>query len=90
VVGIGFDKEKKLVVVAVDGRQEGSAGATINELAEVMRFKGAVTAGLGCAGGDVTVVLKTEVKKFEILNSPSNLIDSKRVTRLEPSQLILG
>lgn len=91
VIGVGFDKERKLIVVAVDGRQEGSAGATISELAQIMRFEGAVTAGLGCAGGDVTVVLKTKDEKFEILNSPSNTNkEGNRVTRLEPSQLILG
>lgn len=90
VVGVGYDNKGQLIVTAVDGRQEGSAGASISELAEIMQAKGAVTAGLGCAGGDVTVVLKTKEGAFEILNSPSNLDkDRNRVTRLEPSQLVL-
>lgn len=87
VVGVGFGQEGKLIVIAADGRQEGSAGLTIEELAELMRQEGAVTAGLGCAGGDVAVVAKTDKEGFEILNSPSSK-DHK--TRPVPSVLTIS
>ncbi len=86
VFGIGFNQERQLIVVAVDGRQEKSAGVTVEELAQLMKKEGAVTAGLGSAGGDVAVVVKTE-KGIEILNSPSNR-DHK--TRLVPSVLTIS
>lgn len=90
VVGVGFNVEGKLIVAAVDGRQPDSAGVTIEQLSQIMKDRGAVCAGLGCAGGDVAVVLKKIDGSFEILNSPSN-VDStgKRITRRVPSLLVL-
>lgn len=86
VVGVGFNQENQLLIVAADGRQEKSAGVTVEELAWLMKKEGALTAGLGSAGGDVAVVAKTE-KGIEILNSPSNR-DHK--TRFVPSVLTIS
>ena len=90
VVGVGINKDNELIVCTADGRQKESAGLTIEELGEAMAKRGAVFAGLGAAGGDVSVVVKNNPSDFKVLNSPSN-IDStgNKVTRLEPSQLIL-
>lgn len=89
-LGLGYDAEGKMVVVAADGRQEGSSGATILELAEILRREGAVCGGLGSGGGDVAVVKKTD-DGFENLNSPSNFNreTKKRTTRLVPDVLII-
>jgi hypothetical protein len=85
VIGIGFTNDRKLIVTAIDGRQRDSVGSTIEELAQIMKDRGAVYAGLGSAGGDVAVVAKTE-KGTEILNSPANKESS---TRLVPSVLVI-
>lgn len=86
VVGVGFDNERRLLVMAVDGRQEKSAGATIQELARLMKAEGAIFAGLGCAGGDVAIVAKTQ-KRTEVLTSPSN---KGQTTRPVPSVLTIS
>ena len=90
VIGVGFDKDGRLLVVTVDGRQKESVGVTIEELAKIMKAKGAITAGLGCAGGDVAVVAK-EKESYRILNSPSNKDPEtgERMTRPLPSLLII-
>lgn len=88
VIGVGINKDSELIVCAADGRQKESAGLTIEELGQVMAKRGAISAGLGAAGGDVSVVAKNN-SDFRVLNSPSNIDSSgSKVTRLEPSQLI--
>lgn len=91
-VGIGFNQGGDLLITTVDGRQEGSAGASIEELAEIMKLKGALTVGFGSAGGDVAVVLRKAEGGFELLNSPSTIDKEtgKRITRSNPSLLVLG
>jgi len=86
VVGIGHDMNGKLLVTVVDGRQSESTGATIDELAQIMRDGGAKYAGLGSAGGDAVAVANTEYGT-EILSSPSN---KGRVTRPAPSVLVIS
>lgn len=88
-VGIGFGQDGKLIVTVVDGRQQDSTGATIDELAQIMKGKGAIYAGFGAAGGDVCVLAKTK-EGTKILNSPSNLAGGERVTRLSPSLLVVS
>ncbi|OGM28631.1 hypothetical protein A2962_00965 [Candidatus Woesebacteria bacterium RIFCSPLOWO2_01_FULL_39_61] len=90
-VGVGHNKDGKLIVTVADGRQKESSGATIDELALIMKEKGTVNAGFGAAGGDAIVVAKHQ-DDIEIVNSPSN-IDSytgKRVTRTVPSLLVIS
>lgn len=89
--GLGYDAVGRMIVVAADGRQTGSSGATILELAEMLRNEGAVCGGLGSGGGDVAVVKKTN-NGFEILNSPSNYNSEtrERTTRLVPAVLTIG
>lgn len=92
---IGHDEEDKLVAGFFNGRQEGSTGVTFDEAAHIMREKGAVDAGIGVAGGDVSLILKTleeahpfyvSENRFEILNSPSN---KGSQTRLAPNMLTI-
>ena len=93
VVGIGHDSGGRLMVTVIDGRQQGSTGATIDELAQIMRDGGAVNAGLGAAGGDAFILAKTQ-EGVKLITSPSTVIkegeNEKRVTRLVPSLLVLG
>ena len=67
----------------------------VAEAATIMKEKGAVNAGIGAAGGDVAVILKTTddtnplfvpSNRFEILNSPSN---KDHQTRPAPNMLTL-
>jgi hypothetical protein len=85
VVGIGITENGGLVIASIDGRQENSAGATIEELAIFLKEKGAVTAGLGCAGGDVAILNKA-IEGSQIINSPSN---PGNQTRPLPSILLI-
>lgn len=68
---IGAQEQGALVVVAMDGRQRGAPGATIEEAAVLMRDHGAATGGLGSAGGDVCLVERT-ADKMRYLNHPSS------------------
>jgi hypothetical protein len=65
---IGFSRDSStLVLVAVDGRQAGSVGITIVELAELMREFGAWDALNFDGGGSTTMVVQGK-----IVNSPSD------------------
>jgi hypothetical protein len=92
-VGIGHDSYGRLIVTVVDGRQKDSTGATIDELAQIMRDRGAVNAGLGAAGGDAFILAKTR-EGVRLITSPSIVRKEgeieKRVTRPVPSLLVLG
>jgi len=92
---IGHDYEGKLIAGFFNGRQKDSSGVTFDEAATIMKEKGAVNAGIGAAGGDVAVILKTTddtnplfvpSNRFEILNSPSN---KDHQTRPAPNMLTL-
>lgn len=87
----GYTNEGSLIAVAIDGRQEGSRGVTIQELAGIMKQKGAVTAALMVGGADVSVVSKTNLN-VEILNSPSTVDNrsQKRVLRNIPSVMTIA
>jgi len=64
---VGVVDENHLVLVVVDGRQEGySRGATMTELAEILQGLGATTAYNIDGGGSSTMVFDGEV-----VNSPS-------------------
>jgi len=78
--GIGHDAKNNLVVVAIDGRQTNSAGATLEEAAMIMKDNGIINGGLGSAGGDVWIVGKDN----HTVNSPS-LQNSRPV----PSVLVI-
>lgn len=71
-IGWGCDADGGLIVVAVDGRTEASAGVSIAQLAELMAQLGAKDAVLGCGGGDVAVLEKDLAGNVRILNGPSN------------------
>ncbi len=79
-VGIGIDDQNRLMLVTIDRRQLENPGVTIKELAIVLKENGAVTVGLGSAGGDVAFLLKSQ-GKISVLNSPSNSLDGKKVKR---------
>ena len=89
VIGLGVTGDGELMITAVDGRQEGSAGMTLAELTNYMLSKGATDVGLGCAGGDVAMVQKTTAG-FELANTPANRnSDGQAVTRPVPSVLVV-
>lgn len=90
-VGLGIDDKGQLLVVAVDGGQSESRGATLQDLAKLLKEKGAVWGGLGSAGGDVVVVTKGLGGKISILNSPSirDKETGKGISRPVPALLVL-
>jgi len=89
IMGYGCDKDGNLVIVAVDGRQPGSAGVSIDQLSELMVGEGIIDGILGGGGGDVAVV-KKDHSGIEILNSPSNVDKAgQRVTRRVPNVMII-
>lgn len=71
-IGWGCKEDGSLIAIAVDGRQEDSAGVSIRQLAELMVERGATDAILGCGGGDVAVIERGEDGTMTTLNSPSN------------------
>ncbi len=80
VFGLGFNKEKQLVVVCIDGRQQNiSVGATLEEAASIMRENDISNGYIGSAGGDV--IIATNSSRF--LNIPSS------VNRTVPSVLMI-
>jgi exopolysaccharide biosynthesis protein len=52
---IGYTKDNVFILVTVDGRQEGSSGVTLNELARIMRDLGCYEA-INLDGGSSTVM----------------------------------
>lgn len=88
-VGLGNNEDGDLVVVTVNGRQPGSAGVSISQLADLMIEAGVKNGVLGCGGGDVSVVAKTN-GNTRILNSPANVnSEGERTTRLVPNVLVV-
>lgn len=87
---IGARQEGALVVVAIDGRQTGVPGGTIEEAAALLRDHGAYTGGLGSAGGDVCLVERTS-GGMDYLNTPSTLGEgpAERVSRRVPSLILI-
>lgn len=68
---LGITKDKKLLLVTVNGRQPGiSVGVTLTELAEIMIDLGAVDAMNLDGGGSTTMVIRNQV-----LNLPSDGIE---------------
>jgi hypothetical protein len=70
--GVGLDHDYRFMAVTIDGRQEGSAGATVEELAKVMLEEGAMLASLGGGGGD-TYVGQLQGGELVNINVPSNI-----------------
>ena len=87
---LGAQPGGALVVVAVDGRQPGLPGATIEEAAELLREHGASCGGLGSAGGDVCLVERT-VEGSRYLNRPSTpgMGPNSGISRPVPSLILL-
>jgi len=76
---IGSDKSgRKLIMVSVDGRQQGSIGMTLRELAEFMKEIGAYNAINLDGGGSTTMVSRPlGVNRLEVVNSPSEGVQRK-------------
>lgn len=72
---IGYKDEHTLVLLVVDGRQEASAGATLQELAQLMKQLGTVAAVNLDGGGSSTLVAANEV-----VNVPANVDGGDRNT----------
>lgn len=71
---IGVKADGSAFFIAVDGRQTGySQGMTLYELADLMLEYGAQNAYALDGGGSTTMVLRTEVDTFEIVNQPSDV-----------------
>lgn len=89
-VGIGISAEGDLHATAVDGRRRDFPGATIQELARLLADRGVVTGGLGSAGGDVAVVVKSE-SGVAIANTPSTIdpATGRGLTRRVPALLVV-
>lgn len=63
---VGYTKAGSLILVTVDGRQEGTSGATLPELANIMKELGAVNA-MNFDGGSSTQM----VYKGRVVNRPT-------------------
>ncbi|RXJ50224.1 phosphodiester glycosidase family protein [Gelidibacter gilvus] len=72
---IGYKDEHTLVFLVVDGRQEASAGATLQELAQIMHQLGAVAAVNLDGGGSSALIAANEV-----VNVPANVDGGDRNT----------
>ncbi len=71
-LGIGKN-DKKLILVVVDGRQPGySQGATLSELAQILKDYGAYHAINLDGGGSSTLVVEGVMSRPRVLNSPVN------------------
>ena len=90
-LGIGITADGDLDWTVVDGRRADVPGATLAELSRLMVERGVVTGGLGSAGGDVAVVMRTE-SGVELLNTPSTVdpTTGRAVTRRVPALLVAG
>lgn len=91
VFGLGASEAGELIVVAVQGRSEEHPGATIEELARLLIDAGAVSGGLGSAGGDVAVAERT-ASGSRLRNRPSNRDrrTGEPVSRRVPAVLVIG
>jgi|GEM_PF-2579255 len=64
---VGYTQDNKFIMITVDGRQKGSIGATLGELAEIMKKLGCVNA-MNLDGGSSTQM----VVQNRIVNHPLN------------------
>jgi hypothetical protein len=93
---VGWDASgRRLLLVTVDGRQPGySAGATLRELARIMRALGASDALNLDGGGSTTLVLGRRASgreaTVEVLNSPSDREDGRVVERPIANALMIA
>ncbi|EKE03805.1 MAG: Exopolysaccharide biosynthesis protein [uncultured bacterium] len=79
---VGYTQDNKLIMVTVDGRQKGSVGATLYELARIMREFGCYNA-MNLDGGSSTQM----VVKGKIVNRPlstgGNYVSNGLIVKLE-------
>jgi hypothetical protein len=70
--GVGIKSDGSVFFIAVDGRQTGySNGATLYELADMMKERGAVVAYNLDGGGSTTMVLRNQDDQIYVANQPS-------------------
>ena len=86
---VGLDQRgRKLIIVVVDGRQPGySEGATLEELAQIIRAHGAYSAMNLDGGGSSTLVIQGQDGLPALLNSP---VDNNIAGRERPVGNHLG
>ncbi|HUH27699.1 phosphodiester glycosidase family protein, partial [Gelidibacter sp.] len=72
---IGYKDDHTLVILVVDGRQEASAGATLQELAQMMHQLG-VVAAVNLDGGGSSALMAAN----EVVNVPANVDGGDRNT----------
>ena len=74
--GVGLDKSgRHLLMLVADGRQPGySEGVTLEELAGLLREKGAFTALNFDGGGSCTLAVQPKVGQVEVWNRPVNSV----------------
>jgi hypothetical protein len=87
---LGAQAGGSLVVVAIDGRQPGLPGGRIEDAATLLAEHGAITGGLGSAGGDVCLVERT-AENTRYLNRPSTggMLTNQGVSRPVPSLMLI-
>ena len=82
---IGLKEDGKTVIaMVVDGRRDHSRGVTLDELAELMKEKGAVTAMNLDGGGSSTMVVQGEIVNIVAGSRPRALATSILFRRLGP------
>ncbi len=81
---IGSSKDgKEVIMVTVDGRQEGSRGMTLTELAGLMAELGAYNALNLDGGGSTTMVArKTGTTELNVVNKPSDTVQRRIPTAI--------
>ena len=87
---LGAQAGGSLVVVAIDGRQPGLPGGSIEDAAALLAEHGAITGGLGSAGGDVCLVERTATNT-RYLNRPSTggMLTNQGVSRRVPALMLI-
>ncbi len=87
---LGAQAGGSLVVVAIDGRQPGLPGGWIEDAAALLAEHGAITGGLGSAGGDVCLVERTATNT-RYLNRPSTggMLTNQGVSRRVPALMLI-
>lgn len=87
---LGAQAGGSLVVVAIDGRQPGLPGGWVEDAATLLAEQGAISGGLGSAGGDVCLVERT-VTNTRYLNRPSTggMLTNQGVSRPVPSLMLI-
>ncbi|OGI21618.1 MAG: hypothetical protein A2287_08645 [Candidatus Melainabacteria bacterium RIFOXYA12_FULL_32_12] len=79
---VGYTYDNRLIMVTIDGRQKGSVGATLNELARIMREFGCYNAMNLDGGSSTQMIVRGKIVNHP-LNSGGNYVSNGLIVKLE-------